>query len=1200
MTSPDVTLSLSEELTDRVVQELEATPAGEWAGVLDRLVRAHPHHRDVIYGTAELHRQLARRPAPAPAPGRRFEPGDTLGSFEIVRLLRRGGMGEVYLARQTALARPVALKVIRRGFVNPVARAKFTQENQVLARLHHSNIVPVHFTGEDGGLQYCVMHLVDGVPLDEVIAALRRASIVGGDTPSVSTLRAAVGSVPTTLGTAASQPSPSAVDAGVVAPLPAAPVSLSRVYCDEVADLIVQATDALQHAHACGIIHRDVKPSNLLVDRHGKLWVIDFGLAGVVRRTSDGDVPPPSPASQRADTLDWPTTLGGTPQYMPPEQFQGRTDERSDVYSLGLVLYELLTLRAAFPRGEWAAVERQVKAAGPLDPQALVPSVPMDLAAIVRKATHQQPCHRYPSAAEFAADVRRWQKGMPTVARPLGPLTRLWMWVKRNPWPAAAVGAVVAAVLAAVVGVSAGQVLGARADAAEARGKANAERAEREKAEFAQAVLEVQREHAARPHRTGWVKEVQGKLAALIAARPGADLRDPAVDTFGDLDASAVCRWDADKGGDRLGGFAAVAFSPDGSKVVTGGWWQPKQEPSFAAVWDGHNANKPVPTTRAGAGGVAYPDADSPLTLLPPVKGESGPVLWHVGTHTKVLELPLPGAGEVGQLTLSADARCAAAVFTPVRDGKKAPPRTLLWAVDRKAGTSKAVGDWPGDPSALAFSSDGKLLATGLETGGVSVRTAADGKPLFDLNEGRLPVTALAFGLNFHRPTAVTKEELTGVAGWQLAVGRQGGELAVWNLRTRTRINSFRGSYTDVHGVAFSPDGATLVSCGRHEPRVWDVASAQPLLRVTDPKHAYLRNWTDGVAVSPVGDKLAFGSAAAFDDRGGLDVFRLDTARGVRTYRGLSGVVEQVWLSADGKHVAALAHNWQLGVWERESGKVIFVWDTPVGWTPDNAAVAFDGDTLLFASGSHATRWSLTTGERADSWDLPRGLDDHFLLRAGEPPLLVRSDPGEQADGPRVVRARELLPDGKVTAVYDLSGEELKKPELITLAADGRMVVIEKGYEPSRAHLFDARTGKRVPVDCEWLPKGADFRLTDSGRVAFVGERLPGGEERTHVVRLADQKRIATHPFQLNHVDDAGKLGLLSLPLTPDRPWDNGVALYRVGDERPLVTFDLGRPPVGHRISGDGKYVTWGRRDGTVCVADVNRCLEQLADFGKR
>jgi serine/threonine protein kinase/WD40 repeat protein len=1166
-------------------------------GVLDRLVLAHPSQRDVIYGTAELHRQFARRAAPA-ASGRRLGPGDQLGPFEIVRLLRRGGMGEVYLARQTALDRLVALKVIRRGFISPIARAKFAQENQVLARLHHSNIVPVHFTGEDGGLQYCVMHLVDGVPLDEVIAEVgRRVSAGAGVSSGVSTLREAVGAVPTTLDPTLGQPSPPAPHPVSATPAPSLPPSLSPGYCGEVADLVAQAAKAIQHAHASGVCHRDLKPSNLLVDRHGKLWVIDFGLAGVVRRPDDtSETHPPPPA----DALDWRTTLGGTPQYMPPEQFHGHTDERSDVYSLGLVLFELLTTRPAFPRGDWATVERQVKAAGPLDPQALVPSVPTDLAAIVRKATAREPSRRYQSAADFAADLRRWREGMPTAARPLGPLTRLWMWVRRHPWPTAAVGAVFAAVLAAVAGVASGQVLGARADAAEARGKASEERAERGKAEFARAVLEVQRDHADRPHRTGWVKEVQRKLTALLAARPGGDLRDQAADTLGGLDASPVCQWPAAGGAERWGGYAAVAFSPDGTKVVAGGWGQPRKRPSFAAVWDGNIANKPVPTTRGGAGGVAFPDADSPLTLLPPVDGETGPVLWNVGTHTKVLDLPLPAPGGVGQLTLSADARSAAAVFTPDRPGEKVTPRTLLWAIDRKAGTSATVGDWPGDSTALAFSSDGRLLATGTAGGVVTVRTAADGKPLFDLHEGGLPVTGLAFGRNFRLSSAATKEELAGAAGWQLGIGSQGGDLSVWDLRTRTRTNPYRGSSTDVFGVAFSPDGTTLVSSGRYEPTVWDVASARPLLRVTDPKVAYLRNWTEGVAVSPAGDRLAFGSGDPFNEPGGLDVFRLDADRGVRTYRGLSGVVERVWLSADGKHVAALAHNWQLGVWERDAGRVKFVWDTPAGWTPDNAAVAFDGDTLLFASGSRATRWSLTGGTQTDSWDLPRGLNDHFLLRPGKPPLLLRNDPGDQKGSPWAIRARELLPDGKLAAVYDLGGEKLAGPELRTVSADGRMLVWERGYDPARSHLFDGLTGKRIPVESEWTPAAAEFSLSDSGRVVWATERLTANTVRTHAVRLADQKRVATHPDVLNQVDDAGKLGLLSLPLVPTRPWDNGVALYRVGDDRPLVTFDLGRPPVRHRISGDGEVVSWGRRDGTVCVADVNKCLETLAEFGKR
>ena len=139
-------------------------------------------------------------------------------------------------------------------------------------------------------------------------------------------------------------------------------------------------------------------------------------------------------------------------------------------------------------------------------------------------------------------------------------------------------------------------------------------------------------------------------------------------------------------------------------------------------------------------------------------------------------------------------------------------------------------------------------------------------------------------------------------------------------------MNRFYGSEYGVYGVAFGPDGATLSSTGRNWPFFWNVGTGRPLLRVVT------QGWTQGVAFSNDGRRVAFGCPAIFD-AGGLFVFRLDDDRGVRTYRGLTGVVERTWLSPTGRWVAAVAQNWQLGVWDRSTGKLAFIWDVPAGIT---------------------------------------------------------------------------------------------------------------------------------------------------------------------------------------------------------------------------------------------------------------------------
>ncbi|HJZ53784.1 MAG TPA: serine/threonine-protein kinase, partial [Gemmataceae bacterium] len=273
-----------------------------------------------------------------------------LGDFRIVREVGRGGMGVVYEAEQVSLGRRVALKVLPSAAALDARQLqRFQNEARAAAHLQHPNIVPVLAVGCEAGVHYYAMQFVDGQSLAERIAA--------GPAPGARHFRAA-------------------------------------------ARLLVEAAEALEHAHQCGVVHRDVKPANLLVDGGGRLWVADFGLArvrGDVGLTATGDVM-------------------GTLWYMSPEQALANhalLDHRTDIYSLGATAYELLTLRPPFADSDREALMRRIALDEPTRPRRVNRDVPRDLETIVLKAMEKNPTDRYPNAQELADDLKRFLAGEP-------------------------------------------------------------------------------------------------------------------------------------------------------------------------------------------------------------------------------------------------------------------------------------------------------------------------------------------------------------------------------------------------------------------------------------------------------------------------------------------------------------------------------------------------------------------------------------------------------------------------------------------------------------------------------------------------------------------------------------------------------------------------------------------------------------------
>jgi serine/threonine protein kinase/WD40 repeat protein len=383
-----------------------------------------------------------------------------LGEYRILKEKGRGGMGIVFEALQETLGRHVALKVLPfHALLNQTQRKRFRREAQAAARLHHTNIVPVYGVGECDGVHYYAMQLVQGQTLDEVLREVRRlraekeGSPGAGPVPQTASAGLVIGLLS---GQFAGRPprgedatideskrsehsSPSQVGAsGVRGSSRDASTSLSAIqseltaqgnglYFRSVAQIGLQVAEALDYAHHEGILHRDIKPSNLLLDTFGRVWITDFGLAkaeGWEELTSPGDVV-------------------GTVRYMAPERFGDRADARSDVYGLGIALYEMLTLRAAFEDSNRARLMERVAHEEPPRPRTIDRQIPRDLETIVLKATAKEPAERYLSAAVLADDLRRFLADRPVRARrtPLG--ERAWRWCRRNPAVAGLTAAIV-------------------------------------------------------------------------------------------------------------------------------------------------------------------------------------------------------------------------------------------------------------------------------------------------------------------------------------------------------------------------------------------------------------------------------------------------------------------------------------------------------------------------------------------------------------------------------------------------------------------------------------------------------------------------------------------------------------------------------------------------------------------------------------
>ncbi len=417
-----------ESLVAQVVDEFQARQARGESPDPEEYAQRHPETAAVLREVLAALRLVGLSTnAAGQIPADVEELTGTLGDFRLLREAGRGGMGVVYEAVQLSLGRRVALKVLPfAATMDPRHLQRFHNEARAAACLHHEHIVPVYSVGCERGVHFYAMQFIEGQTLAVLIHELRKQTgLADVALPRLSDPALAAESADAESLTAPHVPAPASRPAAADTS-PWAGLSTHRSdggagHYGNVARLGVQAALALEHAHERGIVHRDVKPGNLLLDERGSLWVADFGLAQV--QQGEGNL------TMTGDVL-------GTLRYMSPEQALARRvmiDHRTDVYSLGVTLYELLTLRPAFPGNDRQELLRQVAFEEPITPRKLDRNIPGELETIVLKAVEKNPTDRYTTALELADDLGRFLRHEPIRATQPTWIQRASKWSRRHP-----------------------------------------------------------------------------------------------------------------------------------------------------------------------------------------------------------------------------------------------------------------------------------------------------------------------------------------------------------------------------------------------------------------------------------------------------------------------------------------------------------------------------------------------------------------------------------------------------------------------------------------------------------------------------------------------------------------------------------------------------------------------------------------------
>jgi eukaryotic-like serine/threonine-protein kinase len=1077
------------------------------------------------------------------------------GDYELLAEIARGGMGIVYRARQVSLNRIVALKMILAGqFASSQDVDRFHKEAEAAANLDHPHIVPIYEVGEHEGQPYFSMKFIEG-------------------------------------GTLAGRP----------LPLPAR----------QAAQIMVAASHAVHHAHQRGILHRDLKPGNILLDVSGQPFVTDFGLA------------------KRVEAHDQHTRTGaivGTPSYMPPEQARSEKvlTTAADVYGLGAILYELLTGQPPFRADTPLDTVLQVLEREPERPGKLNLRIDSDLDTICLKCLDKDPAKRYDSAAALASDLEHWLAGEPISARPVGTPARLWRWCRRNPGLAIASATAVAALMvaAAVSTVfavyqteNAWQLAQDKEDLRreqirkqDALTEANTQKG---RADERTRIAELRLAENYLNRGTGLCELGNGARGLLFLAKSLNSA--PEVEQALQRAARAnLAAWRNHVAGltailEHRGVVNCVAYSPDGKYVLTG------SGNGMARVWDAANG-RPVGKALEHNGAVQCVtfSADSKFVLTASMDKTAR--LWETVTGEPVGSPYLHG-DPIMCVAISRDDN-----YVVTGGGHYA----RVW--DRASGEQigPALEHRRGAVVSLDISLDGKYVVTGSGEGTARVWDTATGKPIGKTLEHKDQVVSVAFSPDGKYVATASMDRTAQL--WETASGRpvgaplrhRGGVWAVafspdsnyvltgsldstaqmWETKTGQSVGPPLRHPPGVTSVEFSADGKYILTGGGSTAQVWDTASGQPICQALEH-----RDQLRSLAFSPDSKSVLTGS---WDGTARLwDLTSVKPADKALTHRGW---VLCVAFSPDGKYMVTGSYDTTAQVWETVSGQPV---GQPLRHKNQVNCVAFGPDGKCVLTGcldGTAQVWETTSGKAlakplqhreqvrgvafspegkyvltgsydktARVWETVSGQPVSQPLRHADKVLCVAISP----DGKQVLTG---CADGTARLWNPSSGQPVGLPLhhggavwSVAFSPDGKHI-LTAGYEEA-ARLWDAASGKQLGPPLKHHGFVRCVACSPDGKYALTGS----DDFTARVWRIADGQLVG------QSLEHSGAVH--SVAFSPDGQkvvtgsWDGTARLWETASSRPIG------PALQHRgevncvaFSPDGKHVLTGSQDNTARV----------------